>query len=395
MTTLYDTSMIDGPSAQSPDPATVIDSYVGSPLYAVLPDHEAAVLAVLALGLWYALWGRRSGGRWMVAYRSLSPIHRLLSWLLAISAVVHLALALSHGPSGYSLGYGLGAIGLIWVGRRLLAGGRWRRASAVILTTMLVGYTLSLLGGEPPDQVGIGTKLVELSALAIVLAPRTDSRVRRVIVNVGIVAMSIFVALGGWVGAFSSGGDGHHLGAAPHPGVLLPPGEDRTPTPAEIRATDDLYAATAAAIAKYRDVEVAAADGYDVSGLAGQDFHATNPAYEHDDHHLDPERPETLVYAVGASGEPLLLGAMFQMDDIGQVGPAVGGPLTVWHAHDRICFTVPFALAGLTSPYGLCPLGAVTLPITQEMMHIWTLPGVEDPFGDLDEIWLADVLASS
>jgi len=31
--------------------------------------------------------------------------------------------------------------------------------------------------------------------------------------------------------------------------------------------------------------------------------------------------------------------------------------------------------------------------MTGEMLHVWTLPGVEEPFGDIDEDWLNEYLA--
>ncbi len=175
--------------------------------------------------------------------------------------------------------------------------------------------------------------------------------------------------------------------------MLLPIGNDRAATASEAAEARRLYEATAAATARYADPAVAAADGYQTAGMAGTGFHASNPSYQHDGRILDPARPETLVYAVGPGG-PVLLGAMFEMPSIGQPGPAVGGPLTVWHAHDHVCLSLlPPALSGLTSPYGICPLGSITVPITPEMIHVWTVPGAPEPFGDLDDEWLAAFLA--
>ena len=93
---------------------------------------------------------------------------------------------------------------------------------------------------------------------------------------------------------------------------------------------------------------------------------------------------------------PGLEGAkLFEMPAISQAGPAVGGPLTVWHRHDHVCFSLtPPALAGLTSPFGSCPVGSITIPRTGEMMHVWTLPGIPDPFGDLEDEWLNDYLSA-
>jgi hypothetical protein len=155
-----------------------------------------------------------------------------------------------------------------------------------------------------------------------------------------------------------------------------------------VAAASQLVAATRISLARYADPTVAAADGYKVEGLAGLDFHASNPAYEHDGRILDPARPETLVYAVAPDGRPVLLGAMFQMPEIHEPGPTVGGPLTVWHAHEHVCFSLtPPALAGLLDPLGMCPLGSFDLPLTAQMMHVWIVPGAPTQFGDLDDSW--------
>jgi hypothetical protein len=168
---------------------------------------------------------------------------------------------------------------------------------------------------------------------------------------------------------------------------LLPATTGSSPTPEQLAAATRLRDETATAIARYADPAVAAADGYAVDGIAGLDFHASNEAYDRDDRILDPERPETLVYASGPAG-PVLLGAMFQMPGFGEVGPAIGGPLTVWHGHEQICFSlVPPAMTGIVSPLGGCPVGSFTIPRTIEMMHVWTVPGAPDLFGDLDDAW--------
>ena len=155
---------------------------------------------------------------------------------------------------------------------------------------------------------------------------------------------------------------------------------EAAPGPARERAQD-------------RDPAVAAAHGYEIEGMWGRDFHASNPAFEADGHILDPQRPETLVYAV-VEGEPVLLGAMFTMPDIGDAGPAAGGPLTVWHAHDHVCFAPPGILSGLQSPFGTCPIGSLTMPATNEMIHVWTVDGAPSRFGELDDEWLEENIGS-
>jgi hypothetical protein len=86
---------------------------------------------------------------------------------------------------------------------------------------------------------------------------------------------------------------------------------------------------------------------------------------------------------------------MFVMPSLGASGPAVGGPATVWHAHENICVSLtPPALTGILSPLGSCPVGSIAWPVTPEMIHVWTIPGAPQPFGDLDDAWLRDYLAT-
>jgi len=169
---------------------------------------------------------------------------------------------------------------------------------------------------------------------------------------------------------------------------------NRAPTQDERDAADEFHARTVAAIAKYQDISVAAADGYLVDNIVGSEFHAENPVYKSDGVVLDPNRPETLVYEPTPDG-PVLLGAMYEMEAIGLEGPMFAGPIAVWHSHDHICFgSIPVTLAGFESPLGTCPILSLSLPLTNEMIHVWTLDGVEDPYTELEDGWVADYLAS-
>ncbi len=115
----------------------------------------------------------------------------------------------------------------------------------------------------------------------------------------------------------------------------------------------------------------AAEAGYKIGKITTLDFHADNPAFKNDGRIMDPAHPETLVDAAGPDG-PVLLGAMFQMDELGDTGPAIGGPLTVWHAHDHVCISFT-GMTGAVSPLGACSLGSVAIPITNEMIHVFVL----------------------
>ena len=79
---------------------------------------------------------------------------------------------------------------------------------------------------------------------------------------------------------------------------------------------------------------------------------------------------------------------------LGVAGPMIGGPLTVWHAHEHVCIgLLPPGLTGLRSPLGGCPVGSIEVPRTNEMIHLWTIPGAPQAWGDLDETWRAAYIA--
>lgn len=366
----------------------------GSPMYQIGADHLAGIVALAALPIGWWIFRRRG-------MPSLAPIEWLLVALLAASAAIHLGLAFGRDDHG-------AAIRILFVGdalllgliaRRVLRGSRPGRLGVAVLVGSICAYWLSAMSGQAPDQVGLATKLGEILALAVVVRPALDGRRHALRAIAGSIAIAFFVigtAASSWIGAFRAAAAepgavaGHHAqaGSVPPPGAILPAVPQRDPTFAERQAAAAVVMAARVELAKYADPAVAAADGYRVSGMAGIDFHAANPANESDGRILDPARPETLVYAVAPNGQPVLLGAMFLMPKIGTPGPTIGGPLTVWHAHQHVCFSLtPPGLAGLLSPLGMCPLGSIDVPLTAEMIHIWIVPGAPDTFGDLDDAW--------
>lgn len=365
---------------------------MGSQLYGLSPDHVTALVALgLLLGVAW-LWRRR-------ALPVLAPIEWLLVALLAGSAAVHAGLAIGHDHHGAAVRalFIADAALLAIVARRVLRGSAAGRLGVVVLVGSIVAYWASALGGEAPDQLGLATKLGEILALAIVIRPSIGRRrARSIVLNAAIALLVLGTSASSWIGAFRASAHSHdsvtghhvHAGGVAPPGTVLPAVPQREPTAAERAAATHLLLSARSALAKYADPSAAAADGYRVDGLAGMDFHAPNPAYEKDDRILDPARPETLVYAVAPNGRPVLMGAMFAMPNMGQPGPTIGGPLTVWHAHEHVCVSLtPPGLTGLLSPLGMCPVGSIDVPLTSEMIHVWIVPGAPDAFGDLDEAW--------
>jgi hypothetical protein len=362
----------------------------GSPLYQLAAEHGAGALALFLVPIAVWLLRRRDKHR-------LAPIEWLLVGLLLASAAIHAGLVIGndHGPA-IALLFIVDAALLLVIARRVLRGSRAGRLGVAVLVGSVAAYWVAM-ANEPPDQLGLATKLGEILALVIVLKPAAGAhRLGRVARGLAICLLVAGTAASSWVGAFRASAAepgavaGHHVhaGGVPPPGTVLPISSARDATPAERAAAANVVTAARIALARYADPAVAAADGYHTEGLAGIDFHASNPANEHDGHVFDPAHPESLVYALTPNGRPVLLGAVFQMPEIGQNGPTIGGPLTTWHGHENVCVSLtPPRLSGLLGPLGTCPVGSIVLARTAEMIHVWIVPGAPEPFGDLDEAW--------
>jgi len=382
------------------DGINLLDKYIGSPIYGIAPEHGVAIVLVLVLAVGSLLvrfLANRGHGRSLAIrerYSTLVSTHRLFLWFLSVSTALTLGMALGRMPSPVSVWLLIAAGAQVLVVRRLLRGKSWRRRASYVLAAVLTVNLALSVAGITVDQVGLITALFQATALAVVLRSVDGGRMRRFAASAAVVAVVGFTTLASWGGAVVAGIGAEKLGDTPLPGVLLPVGADRAPTVFEIAEADRIHRETTAAIEKYKDIAVAAAAGYDVANIAGSQFHAENARYKSDGIVVDPQRPETLVYELGPDG-PILLGALFEMESVGAPGPAFGGPITVWHAHNNICFSfTPPAIAGFESPLGVCPLTAISFPVTNEMIHVWTIPGVENPYSELDEEWLADYIAT-
>ena len=278
--------------------------------------------------------------------------------------------------------------------RRWATKGMPLRGTTAGLVLSVLAYAVVMLSGEAPDQAGLVIKVLEVGAIGLILGRGAESRTARLRQSATVVSMTVLLGITGWIGAFAGGGHTHELGETPGPGLAIPRLEPTPPTAAERSAADRLFEETLANISRFEDVAVAAADGYDVVSMGRLGGHADNPAYKDDGRILDPSRPETLVYHPGPDG-PVLLGAMYQTDESGEPGPMVGGSLTVWHGHDHVCFgLLPLGLGSLGSPMGTCPLGTITVALTNEMIHVWTVEGAPSRFGELDEEWLEENIGS-
>lgn len=146
---------------------------------------------------------------------------------------------------------------------------------------------------------------------------------------------------------------------------------DVQPTDENRRRAAAFIEEVASALAAYRDPQLAFDDGYENWDL----FHWANLDYMVDDTSLDPARPEQLLYDPDTME---LIGAMFIMP-LGQDGPQVAGPLTVWHSHlhEERCYqgTLP-----IPRDDPACDPSTLTQRSPQ-MMHVWFIDHPQGPFG--------------
>jgi hypothetical protein len=252
----------------------------------------------------------------------------------------------------------------------------WRLASSALITMTLLGYSgFIVLGFDSPDQVALATKLLELTTLGLVLIPvrgepgRPHPAWRWSALGMAVPLLTVMtVSVVGIIDLARP--DAQHV----HAGAVLQQSND-TATPEQVAAAQRLYDETATAIAPYRDWHLAWAAGYRPGGPQDQpSTHWMNQRYAA--YVMDPRHPQGLVYANTKHGR-VLLGAMFQMQHLGQFGPDPGGPLTAWHQHQNICFT-PFGVEfSLMTPTATCPIGAIDVSVPP-MLHVWI---VDNPSG--------------
>ena len=342
-------------------------------MWDIAPDHAPGLIAglvMLPIAL-VALLLRRSRHRVPGTVQGASV-------LMAIAGAIHLGLVPSHLEEPVTAALFI-VDGISYIALAQAFTWRWwRLASFALITATLLGYLGYIaLGLDQPDQVALTTKLIELTALGLVIVPirgrgaPRDPASRWALLGTALPLLTIVVGGTVW-GLDLANPDAQHK----HAGAVLQSSDD-VATPAQAAAAKQLYDQTAAAIAPYRDWHAAWAAGYRPSGPTGaSSTHWMNQAYVKAGYVLDPSHPQGLVYANTHHG-PVLLGAMFQMKALGTFGPDPGGPLTAWHQHVNICFTPLGVEFSLMTPFATCPFGAIDIS-APAMLHVWI---VDNPRG--------------
>ena len=167
-------------------------------------------------------------------------------------------------------------------------------------------------------------------------------------------------------------------------------------TPEQQARAENLVAITLIRLPQWADPAKAEAAGFKSIGDGCHRRRAPDQlGYINDDHILDPDYPESLVYNV-RSGHRVLESAMFMLPPGSSLDkvPDIGGALTQWHIHNNLCFTndpVAPHVAGLTDSGGNCRPPTVKLePVP--MIHVWITKNQCGPFAALEGVGAGQVL---
>jgi hypothetical protein len=316
--------------------------------------------------------------------------HGVLIGLLLVTAFIHLSLVPEPVTGGSRLGawFLVDAVAFLGLAVAIARGATWwHLPTGVLLVATILAYLVVVLSGrESIDDLGIATKLVELAALGLTVWPTAQRRSWSwLFAATGLVAAIVFSGGLAWAASLRPTAAGAHQ----HDGKVLL--AEAPPTDEQRLAAARLIDDTRAGIERFSDLRVALADGYlPMTPPAAPTVHYVNQTYVRSGDALDPTRPQGLVYANTPNG-PLLLGAMYMMPKANAPPPNIGGSLVEWHTHSNLCFSLSlprFAIDGLQSPFGTCPVGSINAP-TPAMLHVWTVPNPAGPFADLSPAFVS------
>lgn len=159
---------------------------------------------------------------------------------------------------------------------------------------------------------------------------------------------------------------------------------------------ENLVAITLIRLPQFADPAYAESRGFRSigDGFTGHE-HYINWSYVNDEHVLDPDYPESLVYEVDrAAGTKTLVSAMFMLPDGYSLdtAPDIGGALTQWHIHDNLCFApdaddpTKIRVVGLTlGDPPTCTAGTRS-ENPNPMIHVWITSHPCGPFAALEGV---------
>jgi hypothetical protein len=142
------------------------------------------------------------------------------------------------------------------------------------------------------------------------------------------------------------------------------------PTSQQVLGATQYVQATSAAVAKYKNLSAAIADGYvPITTTKYPVVHYLNFRYMNRKDLMNPNTVDSLVYATTPYG-PVLVAAMYLMPNDGD-GPMPYGCLVQWHAHTNLCTSNTTGQINGLQP---CNPGSHADPTTPFMTHVWQVP---------------------
>jgi hypothetical protein len=327
--------------------------------------------------------------------------HRPAQVAFVLTAVFQLgwgALAFARSRPWISL---LGAAG------NAVALGGW-----VVAKTVGIGFITGLENSESPefaDSLAAGLAAVAvLGALAtLVTRVGVSRRPQPVFLGVALLA-TLGLGVPGMVaaGEHNHGAghdDSHDMAGMDHSAAPIPPRPYDGTLPVDFsgvpgvtaeqqQQAEDLATRTIERLPQWADTQTAYDAGFRSihDGATGIE-HYMNWRWIADDHKLDPDHPESLVYRVDGERRTLVAAMyMGDLDDSLQTFPGIGGDLIQSHIHNNLCFTgedYAWTVAGVADPSEECPPGTQRLGNNDvPMIHVWLTGHPCGPFAALEGI---------
>ncbi len=221
-------------------------------------------------------------------------------------------------------------------------------------------------------------------------------------IPIATAVVTIFGMVAAGAHTHAHGTDTHSHAAAPsdgQPAAVVPPKpyDPKLPidlsgvpgvTPQQQAHAENLIAITLDRLPKYADYHKAERDGFiSIGDAVTGDEHFVKLSYFDDNHVLNPDYPESLVYKPQPDGSKRLAAAMYMLKPGTRLtdAPKVGGALTQWHIHNNLCFTSEGRVASLRTNDGPCPAGQ-NPGVDSPMIHVWIEPHPCGPFAALDGV---------
>ena len=370
--------------------------------------------------------GPVAGGRALRPLVALAPESRRLAAIASLGAgAVHATAAGAHSDHRAAVvafvvvavaQIAWGALAILQPGRAVGLAGAAVNAAAfggwLLAKTSGIGFVTGLdapEGAQFADTLAAGLALVAVvGAVADVVRPRSVApRHRPALMAVAAVATTVLVA----TGMVATGGHDHgEASAHEHADVAAPPRPYDATLPVDLGGipgvtagqqaeAEALVTETLEKLPQFADVAVAEARGYRSIGdaLSGWE-HLIRWDLIDDGVLLDPDRPESLVYAVDPTTQRrTLVAAMFMaasdatLDEV----PDIGGALIQWHIHDDLCYRGQpgdWKLAAYALPPAPCPAGTERRTVNP-MMHVWITPHECGPFASLEGVGAGQIAA--